>query len=147
MEQADIFLLTSDRQEGWGAVANEAMNSGCVLVADHMVGAAPYLVRQGYNGYLYRDGDANMLFETVEKLVKDNGLCKKLGKSAYETITEVWNAETAAKNLILLVKNVVLQDTRMDKTPPKGLNGLWPCAPAPVISEKKMWEAVVNRRS
>ncbi|MDE6063414.1 MAG: glycosyltransferase family 4 protein, partial [Lachnospiraceae bacterium] len=29
MEQADIFLFTSDYREGWGAVLNEAMNSGC----------------------------------------------------------------------------------------------------------------------
>ena len=32
MEKADIFLFTSDRREGWGAVANEAMNSACALV-------------------------------------------------------------------------------------------------------------------
>ena len=41
MEKADIYLFTSDRQEGWGAVANEAMNSGCALVADHLIGAVP----------------------------------------------------------------------------------------------------------
>ena len=34
MEQADIYLFTSDRNEGWGAVANEAMNSACAMVAD-----------------------------------------------------------------------------------------------------------------
>ena len=37
-------------QEGWGAVVNEAMNSGCAVVADHMIGAAPWLIRQGENG-------------------------------------------------------------------------------------------------
>ena len=29
MEKASIYLFTSDKQEGWGAVLNEAMNSGC----------------------------------------------------------------------------------------------------------------------
>lgn len=33
MERADIYLFTSDRGEGWGAVLNEAMNSGCAVVA------------------------------------------------------------------------------------------------------------------
>ena len=44
MEQANLFLLTSDFQEGWGAVLNEAMNSGCAVVASHAAGAAPYLL-------------------------------------------------------------------------------------------------------
>ena len=33
MEKASIYLFTSDRQEGWGVVLNEAMNSGCAVVA------------------------------------------------------------------------------------------------------------------
>lgn len=165
MEEADIYLLTSDRQEGWGAVANEAMNSGCALVCDHMVGAAPYLVRQGYNGYLYEDGDDRMLFETVEKLVKDEGLCSDLGRHAYDTIVNVWNAENAAQNLLELIQKTVLQkqscfskknsdmeekqQLQQDHTPKEcgtqqehGQNGLgciYPGAPAPVIPERKMW--------
>ena len=33
MMAADIFLFTSDYREGWGAVLNEAMNSGCAVIA------------------------------------------------------------------------------------------------------------------
>lgn len=139
MEKADIYLLTSDRQEGWGAVANEAMNSGCALVANHMVGAVPYLVRQGYNGYIYRDGNAQMLYETVEKLVKDNQLCKELGRHAYETVTEVWNAENAAKHLLELIEKVVLSGGKAEAVPDT-MGELYPCAPAPVISERRMWK-------
>ena len=139
MEQADIHLFTSDRQEGWGAVANEAMNSGCALVANHMLGAAPYLIKQGYNGYLYKDGREEMLFQTVEKLVKDSALRKQLGRNAYRTITEVWNAENAAKNLMKLIENVVLKGTKAAASP-QSLNELCPCAPAPVISERSMWK-------
>ena len=32
MERADVFLFTSDFNEGWGAVLNESMNSGCAVV-------------------------------------------------------------------------------------------------------------------
>lgn len=138
MEQADIYLLTSDRQEGWGAVANEAMNSGCALVANHMVGAAPYLVRQGQNGYLYQDGDEQMLYETVEKLLRSRELCQELGRKAYETITEVWNAENAAKELITLINEIVLKGGKVRKRR-KDMEHLAPCVPAPVISEKQMW--------
>lgn len=138
MEQADIYLLTSDRQEGWGAVANEAMNSGCALVVNHMVGAAPYLVRQEENGYLYEDGNEQMLFETVQKLVTDEPLCRRLGRNAYDTVTNVWNAENAAKSMMELVKNVVLKGKSATKES-KDLAAVCPCAPAPIISEKQMW--------
>lgn len=138
MEKADIYLLTSDRQEGWGAVANEAMNSGCALIANHMVGAAPYLICQGENGFLFRDGKEQMLFEMAEKLVKDEKLRKELGRNAYTTITEVWNAEVAAKELLTLIENVVLTGGSA-KEEAKDMEGLRPCAPAPVISEKEMW--------
>ncbi len=138
MERADIYLLTSDRQEGWGAVANEAMNSGCALVANHMVGAAPYLIRQGQNGFLFKDGNEKMLFETVEKLVRDGELRKRLGRNAYTTITEVWNAEHAAKELLSLIEHVVLKGENA-KECPTNMDHVRPCAPAPVIAEKQMW--------
>jgi len=34
METSQIFLFTSDKGEGWGAVLNESMNSGCAVIAD-----------------------------------------------------------------------------------------------------------------
>ncbi|MCI9013983.1 MAG: glycosyltransferase family 4 protein, partial [Lachnospiraceae bacterium] len=45
MEQCHIHLFTSNHLEGWGAVVNEGMNSGCVEVVNEQVGAAPYLIR------------------------------------------------------------------------------------------------------
>ena len=107
MEKADIFLFTSDRQEGWGAVANEAMNSGCALVADHMIGAAPYLINQGQNGYVYRDGCPEELFSLTEKLAVDRGLCQRLGRNAYRTIAENWNSENAASRLLKLIEGLL----------------------------------------
>ena len=34
MEKSEIFISTSDRNEGWGAVINESMNSCCAVVAN-----------------------------------------------------------------------------------------------------------------
>ena len=144
MERADIYLLTSDRQEGWGAVANEAMNSGCALVADHMTGAAPYLIRHGKNGFVYRDGDRQMLFETVLKLSKDQTLCREIGREAYHTIKSKWNAENAAENLCKLITRLKERDGM--------LYDEWtgeefvPCAPAPVISERSMFRFLTAKK-
>ena len=142
MEQATIFLMTSDRQEGWGAVANEAMNSGCAFVASNLPGAIPYLVRQGYNGYMYQDGDQQMLNTVVERLVKDPEQCRVLGRRAYHTITGTWNAENAAKSLMELIRNLQSGE-KGEKSVAAGKfvqrRGSavcpTPCAPAPLISE------------
>lgn len=142
MERSDIFLFTSDRGEGWGAVVNESMNSGCAVVAGHMAGSVPYLIQHGYNGYVYEDGNHRMLFETVESLVKDPVLCKQLGRNAYHTITEVWNAENGVKNLLNLIENVVLKGEKSPKVA-TDLENLYPCAPAPVISERGMWKKLM----
>lgn len=139
MEEADVFLFTSDRQEGWGAVANEAMNSGCVLVADHMIGAVPYLVKQGKNGFVYRDGRQEELFSWVERLAADRELCRSVGERAYDTITEIWNAENAAGKLLELLQRLSeLNGAAEETVAAKGCfeGTLFPCAPAPVLSER-----------
>lgn len=138
MEKADIFLFTSDRQEGWGAVANEAMNSGCALLADHMIGAVPYLVKDGMNGLVYRDGCREELFRLAEKLVSDRELCRTLGRNAYTTITECWNAENAAESLIRLCGGLGL--LTMDIPAEPGSNSYpAPCMPARPVSGRKMY--------
>lgn len=107
MEKADIYLITSDRNEGWGAVANEAMNSGCAVVSNHMIGAAPYLIQQGENGFLYSDGSLKELQKEVELLLSDDVFREKIGRAAYDTITGEWNAEVAAERLLSIAEDVL----------------------------------------
>ena len=99
MEEADIFLFTSDYLEGWGAVLNEAMNSACAVVAGHGIGAVPFLVRHEYNGLVYKTGKYKEFQEQVERLVENEALCKELGLHAYETMTMTWNPKEAARRL------------------------------------------------
>lgn len=99
MEKAHIFLATSDRQEGWGAVVNEAMNSGCALIAGKGMGAAPYLVRYGENGYLYDHKNPRQAVELAGKLAKDAAQRRRLGSAAYETVRTLWNSQVAAQRL------------------------------------------------
>lgn len=100
MEESDIFIMTSDRGEGWGAVLNEAMNSGCVPVADAQAGAVPYLVKNGVNGYIYADGDEDDFVAKVERLIDDTQLCERFAMMSYRTIRISWNAQTAADRFL-----------------------------------------------
>lgn len=137
MERADIYLFTSDRQEGWGAVMNEAMNSGCAVVADHLIGAAPYLIRQGENGFLYDDRRREQLFARAEQLVRDAELRRRLGTAAYHTIADTWNAENAARELLRLCRreHLLPQPDGMPQAETDHVPADGPCSPAPVLGE------------
>lgn len=102
MESSEIFLLTSDRNEGWGAVLNEAMNSGCAVVASHAVGSVPFLIRHRENGLIYRDGDTDMLCGRIRWLLEHPDKRQDLGKRAYDTMREEWNPNIAASRLVSL---------------------------------------------
>src|SRR5699024_9189093 len=86
MEQANIYLFTSDRNEGWGAVLNESMNSCCAVVTGHEVGSSYYLIEHGKNGLIYESGNTESLCETVESLVRNPNYCETLGVNAYKTM-------------------------------------------------------------
>lgn len=106
MEQAGIFLFTSDRNEGWGAVLNEAMNSGCSVIVNHEIGAAPYLIKDGYNGLLFEDGNIEDLYVKVKKTLCSLKLQRQMGVQAIKTIVDTWNANNAAINLLKLINNL-----------------------------------------
>ena len=110
MEESQIFLFTSDRGEGWGAVLNEAMNSGCAVVAGEKIGAVPYLLKHGKNGLIFRDKDVKDLTEKVLSLLRKPEMIPVLGRNAYETIANEWNPEVAAKRLIKLSEALIESD-------------------------------------
>lgn len=99
MEKADIYLTTSDYQEGWGAVINEAMNSGCAVVVNQAMGAAPYLITQGQNGFLYHNKKEKELYDCVSRLMEEPALRERMGRNAYETIAKEWNGNVAAERV------------------------------------------------
>lgn len=106
MEKAQIFMFTSDFNEGWGAVLNESMNSGCAVVASHAIGSVPFLIKHGENGLVYRNGNADDLYKKVKALLDHSEERERISKMAYKTITELWNAEVAADRFIKLSEEI-----------------------------------------
>lgn len=105
MEEANIFIGTSDSQEGWGAVINESMNAGCAIVANKKMGSVPFLIKDGESGLWY---SSYKDFENkVKMLINDKELRLKLGKNAYKYITEEWTGSVAAENVIKLFESVI----------------------------------------
>ena len=118
MERADIFLFTSNYDEGWGVVLNEAMNSGCAVAADNGIGAVPFLLKHGYNGLVYRNGNRRELKKQLLTLCRDDELRKRLGKNAYLTIEKEWNPIEAAKRLYNFCEGLMEGETRICKSGP-----------------------------
>ena len=107
MEQCHIHLFTSNHLEGWGAVVNEGMNSGCVEVVNEQVGAAPYLIRHGENGLVYPKDRYGKMEALVLDLFENWETRRRMGRAAYETIRDVWNAEYAAKELLRFAEGLL----------------------------------------
>lgn len=106
MEQSEIFLFTSDKNEGWGAVLNESMNSACAVVASRAIGSVPYLIQDGENGLIYKDGKSKDLYNKVKFLLDNEEERRKIAKNAYKTLADTWNADTGAERLLTLIENV-----------------------------------------
>lgn len=122
MEKSGIYLFNSDKREGWGAVLNEAMNSACAVITSHEVGAAPFLVNDGENGFIYESGNVDMLYQKIKYLLDNESEQKRIGRAAYHTITDKWNAEEAAKRLLALYGEI----TKGEKYPDIYFDG--PCS-------------------
>ncbi len=134
MEKADIFLFTSDHQEGWGAVLNEAMNSGCAVLASHEIGATPYLVKDGENGIVFKSRDQKDLNKRLYELMT-TGEMERLGRAAYETVHELWNPGVAAERLLTICEE--LKDGRVETFYEEG-----PGSRAEVFSPSGFWKNI-----
>lgn len=126
MENADIFLFTSDFHEGWGAVLNEAMSSGCAVVSSHAPGAAPFLIDDGNNGFLYENGNEEHLYLRVLELLNNPDKRIQMGLDAYKNMIETWNPKQAASRLIAL--NEAIKEGNSQTLFESG-----PCSPAGIL--------------
>lgn len=107
MEKNEIFFFTSDRNEGWGAVLNEAMNSACAVVASSAIGSVPFLVNDNENGLIYKDGDVDELYNKIKLLIDNSTERKRVSKNAYLTMVTEWNAENASQKFAKLAECVL----------------------------------------
>lgn len=102
MEESEIFLFTSNREEGWGAVLNESMSCACSVIANSQIGSVPFLINNGENGLVYHNNSVEELAECLKRLLGSDSYREALGIKAYRTIADNWSPRKAASNLIAL---------------------------------------------
>ena len=136
MENSEIFMFTSNREEGWGAVLNESMNSACAIVASHVIGSVPFLIEDGQNGLIYNNKDFHELYLKVKYLIDNPKERETIGVNAYKTITTQWNANNAANRLNILAKKL------LEEKNPKNLFKDGVCSPAEYLKDN--WHHTIN---
>lgn len=94
----DVFALPS-RFEPWGLVVNEAMNAGRPVIVSDRVGAAPDLVENGVNGFVYPSGDVDELASRLRGILESSALRVKMGERGLERITS-WDFEADRRGLV-----------------------------------------------
>ncbi len=104
MRKHSIFLFTSDRNEGWGAVLNEAMANGCVPVASNEIGSVPYLIKDGNNGLIFKSCNIDSLFEKAKKLLDCPSLIDNYSQAALSTM-RLWSPKVAAERFLELAED------------------------------------------
>jgi len=97
-----IFLFTSDRNEGWGVVLNEAMGQCCCPVAADAIGSVPSLLQNGVNGRVFESGSLDSLFSSMRELLDHPQSIGEMAEKAYLTVRDEWNPAEAAKCLLEL---------------------------------------------
>lgn len=107
MQKSNIFIFTSDRNEGWGVVLNEAMSSGCAVIAGNEIGSVPYLLKHKKNGLMFKSNNLQSLLKQTEYLINDTSLRNQLTKNAYLTMVNDWNPKNAASRLLQLLPSII----------------------------------------
>ena len=113
MEKSEIHIFTSDRNEGWGAVLNEAMNCGCACICNNAIGSVGFIIDDNINGLKYGDGDFEEFYSKVKTVLDNKTLGRELGIKAYKTIVEEWNANNAVNKFIALI-NVFFENGKIE---------------------------------
>jgi glycosyltransferase involved in cell wall biosynthesis len=84
---SDLLLCPSD-YEPWGVVLTEAAAAGMAIIASDTVGAAPDLVRDGFNGGVFHTGNLQSFIEILAR-VTDAAQIERL-KAGSSVVLEDW---------------------------------------------------------
>ena len=121
MRDLDVYVFPSGRQEGWGAALGEAMDASCAVIANEAAGATLELVKDGENGFTFKDGDIRTLTRRLDALIADAALRRKFGLAAWQTMQQ-WSPAVGAQRLTALIDAV--RSGHTPRTPSDGLCGL-----------------------
>jgi glycosyltransferase involved in cell wall biosynthesis len=88
---ATVFVLPS-RDEPWGLIVNEVMNSGRAVILSDDVGCQPDLVTDGVEGCVFPAGNVKALTNALRRVLTEPGTADAMGERGRKRISE-WSYE------------------------------------------------------
>src|SRR5262249_31919063 len=118
---ADLVVLPS-RGDGWGMVINEAFSVGVPVVVSDRCGASD-LVRNGFNGYVFRSDDASDLRRCLTDFLNKRDEWGQFRSNARATGESI-SAEAVGPYLLDCVKHMTGELRQRPEPPWKTLGNL-----------------------
>jgi glycosyltransferase involved in cell wall biosynthesis len=84
--------------ETWGLVVNEAMASSLPVIVSTACGCVPDLVRDGWNGLVFKAGDREKLAQALLRMSSNPEVAATMGQNSGQLIAE-WSLERFSHNL------------------------------------------------
>jgi glycosyltransferase involved in cell wall biosynthesis len=109
---ADVLALPSG-YEPWGLALNEGMCFGLPVVASDAVGAAPDLVRDGENGFVYPAGDTQALAEALGRVLASLERRLQMGVRSREIVSG-YSYEADVRGILEALERVAVRGRAVD---------------------------------
>jgi glycosyltransferase involved in cell wall biosynthesis len=100
---ADVFVAPSVWDEPLGLVILEAMTAKVPIIATRK-GGIPLAVKDGVNGFLIRPKNSQEIAEACNKLLENEGLRKKIGEAARQTVEKKFTWKMIAQKYMRIYK-------------------------------------------
>lgn len=114
--RADVLVLPSICNEGFGMPAAEAMSCGLPVVASR-VGGLPEVVKHGKTGLLVPPRDPAALASAIIQLLEDEDLRRSMGQAGRERVLQTFTWEAIAESFFMRAKELTGSEIRQQKGP------------------------------
>ncbi|MFW6129191.1 MAG: glycosyltransferase family 4 protein [Candidatus Aminicenantaceae bacterium] len=110
---ASVVVYPSSMEEPFGLTMLEAMASGKPIIVTES-GGMPEIIQNDINGYVVPKRNHKILAEKIIKLLSDEKLREKLGKTGRKQVEQMYTKEIYARKIYQIYENT-LQNYTLDK--------------------------------
>jgi glycosyltransferase involved in cell wall biosynthesis len=104
---ADCLIISSDYDETWGLVANEAMVCGLPIIVSDRAGCGMDLVRRGITGEIFPFGEIDALSNLMLSMARNPERLSEMGERARALVLRDYSPEMAVEGTIKAVESVL----------------------------------------
>jgi glycosyltransferase involved in cell wall biosynthesis len=104
---ADCLILSSDYDETWGLVVNEAMVCGLPAIVSDRVGCGPDLIKSGKTGERFAFGAIDALSDVMLSMAENRDRLTAMGESASDHVLRHYTVENAVEGTMQAVEAVL----------------------------------------